>query len=154
VRTTSWSLDAIADRRALKGQRRSDPVVQTLSVPWHLVVSAPGTVVLLLAACGSAAVLALVLGAFGLPESRALFAGGVLGALALWWGPGSRRLRRPVRRAVWHVSRSDTSGAAWTGLVLGGVVVMLVALGSVGVQWFPDDSPPIDPGVLVPPGFQ
>jgi len=154
VRTTSWSMDAIADRRALKGQRRSDPVVQTLTAPWYLVVSLPGTVVLLLAACGTAAVLALVLGAFGLPESRALFAAGVAGALVLWWGPGSRRLRRPVRRAVWRGTRSDTSGAAWTGLVFGGVVVLLVALGSVGVQWFPDDSAPIDPSVLVPPGFE
>jgi predicted Ser/Thr protein kinase len=154
VRTTSWSLDAIADRRALKGQRRSDPVVQTLAVPWHLVVSLPGTVVLLLAAAGSAAVLALVLGAFGVQESRALFAGGLLGAVTLWWGPGSRRLRRPVRRAVWRVSRSDTSGAISAGLLYGGVVVLLIALGSVGVQWFPDDGPPIDPSVLVPPGFE
>ena len=154
VRTTSWSLDAIADRRALKGQRRSDAVVQTLTAPWHLVLSAPGTVVLLMAACGGAGVLALVLGAFGLPESRALFAGGVLGALTLWWGPGSRRLRRPVKRAVWHVCRSDATGAAWAGVVFGGVLVLLMALGSAGVQWFPDDGPPIDPGVLVPPSFQ
>jgi predicted Ser/Thr protein kinase len=154
VRTASWSLDAVADRRALKGQRRSDPLMQTLAAPWHLVVSAPGTMVLLLAACGSAAVLALVLGAFGMQEAHALFAGGVLGAVTLWWGPGSRRLRRPVRRAVWHVTRSDRSGAAWTGLVFGAVVVLLVALGSSGVQWFPDDGPPIDPSVLVPPGFQ
>jgi predicted Ser/Thr protein kinase len=154
VRTTSWSLDAIADRRALKGQRRSDAVVQTLTAPWYLVVALPGTVVLLLAACGTAAVLALVLGAFGLRESSALFAGGVLGALTLWWGPGSRRLRRPVRRAVWRTTRSDTSGAASTGLVFGGAVVLLIALGSVGVQWFPDDGPPIDPSVLVPPGFR
>jgi len=154
VRTASWSLDAIADRRALKGPRRSDPVVRTLAVPWHLVVSAPGTVILLLAACGSGGVFALILGAFGLQDSHALFAAGVLAALTLWWGPGSRRLRRPVRRVVWHVSRSDTSGAAWTGLVYGGVVLLLLALGSVGVQWFPDDGPPIDPSILVPPGFQ
>ncbi len=154
VRTTSWSLDAVADRRALRGPRRSDPVVQTLAAPWHLVASAPGTVILLLAACGSAGVLALILGAFGMQASHALFAAGVLGALTLWWGPGSRRLRRPVRRAVWHVTRSDTSGAAWTGIVYAGVVVLLVALSSAGVQWFPDDSPPIDPSILVPPDFR
>jgi hypothetical protein len=55
---------------------------------------------------------------------------------------------------VWRTTRSDTSGAASTGLVFGGAVVLLIALGSVGVQWFPDDGPPIDPSVLVPPGFR
>jgi predicted Ser/Thr protein kinase len=154
VRTTSWSSDAIADRRALKGQRRSDGLFRTLTAPWYLVVSLPGSLVLLGAVAASVAIPALALAAAGVAESRALFAGGLLGGLVLWWGPGSRRLRRPTRRAIWLATRAETAGVTCTGLVYGALVVLLIALGSVGVQWWPDDGPPFDPAILVPPGLQ
>jgi predicted Ser/Thr protein kinase len=154
VRTASSSSDVIADRRALRGQRRSDSLVRTLAAPWHLLVALPGTVVLLLAAGVSTALPAAVLGAMGAPESRALLVGGALGGLVLWWGPGSRRLRRPTRRAVWWAGRAETAGLACVGVVLGAVVALAVAVGSTGVQWWPGDAAPLDPSVLVPPGFQ
>jgi predicted Ser/Thr protein kinase len=155
VRTVSWSSDAIADRRALRGgPRPSDGLVRTLAAPWHLLVSLPGTVVLLGAACGAGALLAVVLGALGVADSRALFAGGLLAGVTLWWGPGSRRLRRPTRLAVWRASRAENAGVVWAGLLLGVVVMLLLGVGSAGVQWMPADGPPFDPRDLIPPGFQ
>ncbi|HEX2174707.1 MAG TPA: serine/threonine-protein kinase [Nocardioidaceae bacterium] len=154
VRTASWSMDAMADRRALRGQRKSDGVVRALTAPWYLVVSLAGSVVLLVVACAAAALLATVLWAVGVQDSRALFAGGLLGGLALWWGPGGRRLRRPTRRAVWTAAQGETAGVAGVGIVLGAVVVLLLAVASAGVQWWPDTGPPFDPRALLPPGFQ
>jgi predicted Ser/Thr protein kinase len=154
VRTASWSMDAIADRRALKGPRRSDGLIRTLTAPWYLVVALPGTVVLLLAAATGAALVATVLWALGVPDARALFAGGLLGGVTMWWGPGSRRLRRPTRRVLHRVASTDTAGVAAVGLVLGAVILLLLAVASAGVQWWPDTGPPFDPSDLLPPGFQ
>jgi predicted Ser/Thr protein kinase len=154
VRTASWSMDAMADRRALRGERRSDALVRMVSVPWHLVVSLPGTVVLLLAACASAALMTTLLWAAGTPDTRALFAGGLLGGVVLWWGPGGRRVRRPTRRVVWRAARPEPAAWAWVGGVLGAVVLLLVLLGSMGVVWWPATGPPFDPRDLVPPGLQ
>jgi predicted Ser/Thr protein kinase len=154
VRTASWTMDAMADRRALKGPRRSDGVVRTLMTPWYLVVSLPGTLVLLLAAVTGGALVATVLWALGLPDARALFAGGLLAGVTMWWGPGSRRLRRPTRRALHRVAGTDTAGVTAVGIVLGAVIVLLVVAASSGVQWWPDSGPPFDPTGLLPPGFQ
>ena len=154
VRTASWSMDAMADRRALRGQRKSDSLVRTLSVPWHLLVSLPGTLVLLAASCASAALLTTVLWAFGMEDARALFTGGVLGGIVLWLGPGSRRVRRPTRRAIWLGTRPEPAAGVYIGAVVGVVVLLMVLLASVGVLWWPADGPPFDPRDLVPPGFQ
>ncbi|MGH3355188.1 MAG: serine/threonine-protein kinase [Nocardioidaceae bacterium] len=150
LRTGSWSSDAMADRRALKGERPSDGLVRTVTAPWHLLVSFPGTLLLLLAASSTAALLATVLWALGTPDARALLVGGLAGALVLWWGPGSRRLRRPLRRAVWRVSRPEAAGEVWAGLLFGVVVVLVLALVSAGVLWWPDTGPPFDPQDLLP----
>lgn len=153
VRTASWSMDAIADRRALKGPRRSDGLVRTLTAPWYLVVSLPGTLVLLLAAVVGGALVATVLWALGTPDARALFAGGLLGGVSIWWGPGSRRLRRPTRRAVHRAAGTDTVGVTAVGVVLGAAIFLLLAVASGGVQWWPDSGPPFDPAELLPPGL-
>jgi predicted Ser/Thr protein kinase len=152
VRTASWSMDAVADRRALKGQRRSDGLVLALSAPWHLVASLPGTVVLLLAMLVTGALLTTVLWALGTPETRALFAGGAVAALVLWWGPGSRRVRRPTRRALAQATTPDPSGWTWVAVVGAALVVLLLALAS-GTVWWPEEQAPFDPRDLLPPGF-
>jgi predicted Ser/Thr protein kinase len=154
VRAVSGSSEAMADRRALRGRRRSDAVLRTLAAPWHLLVTLPGTVVLLLAALGSAALVATVLWALGVADVRALFLGGLLGGVALWSGPGSRRLRRSLRRWAWRAGRDQGSGVVWVGVVAGAVVVLLVAAGSAGVLWWPEQAPPYDPTDLLPPGFR
>jgi predicted Ser/Thr protein kinase len=152
VRTASWSLDAIADRRALKGERRSDTLVQVLSAPWHLVASLPGTLVLMLATLATGALLTTALWALGTPETRALFVGGSAAALVLWWGPGSRRVRRPVRRVLAHATAPDPSGWTWVAVAGAALVALLLALAS-GTLWWPDDAAPFDPRDLLPPGF-
>jgi hypothetical protein len=129
-------------------------VVRLLAAPWHVVASLPGTVVLMLAVSLATALPALTLAALGTEEARALFLGGVAGALTLWWGPGGRRIRRPTRGGLWSAGRSETGGVAAVGLLLGAVVALLVAIGSAGVQWWPDTGPPLDPRDLLPPGFR
>jgi predicted Ser/Thr protein kinase len=152
VRAASWSMDAVADRRALKGQRRSDALVQVLSAPWHLVASLPGTVVLMLATLTTGALPATALLALGAPEGRALFAGGAVAAVVLWWGPGSRRVRRPTRRALAHATTPDPSGWTWVAVVGAALLALLLALAS-GTVWWPDEAAPFDPRDLLPPGF-
>jgi len=70
-----------------------------------------------------------------------LVMGGVL-AVTLWWGPGSRRLRVPVRRLTLGLTRHLWVG--WAAVAVVAVAALLCAWGlaSTGVAWQPDPGPP------------
>jgi hypothetical protein len=76
------------------------------------------------------------------PLVPGLLAMGAVLALALWWGPGGRRVRQPVRRLVAGATRNSWVG--WVGVALVAGVAALLALGLLGdgVIWDPAAGSP------------
>jgi predicted Ser/Thr protein kinase len=143
-RTMSWGADALSDRRARRGPRRSDSVVATLTAPWYVVAALPGTVVLFVGASLSGAGGAVLGWVLGLGVWLSLAVGGAAFVTALWWGPGSRQLRRGSYRPVRAVATADRSGALWLAGLLAVTLALLAAHSSMQVLWWPDDAPPVD----------
>ncbi|MGZ6804118.1 MAG: hypothetical protein ACXVFU_13825, partial [Nocardioidaceae bacterium] len=150
LRTLSWTTEAARERQHARGRRRwYDGALTLLSTPWYLLVACTGTFVLL----GFAATLTLVTGLayllFRPPLGPGLLLmGGVL-ALALWWGPGGRRVRRPVRRGAAVLSRRGW--AVWTaiGALALGAAACAWFLSSSGVSWAPWPGPPWRAGTVL-----
>ena len=139
-----WSTTgtSVAARRVQRGRRWYDGPLAVVATPVDLMVSVPGTVLLVLLAtmlAGSAGLIAVALGG-GVTEAM-LATGLVLGA-GLWWGPGAGRVRaavglvgRPLARPVvaWAITLAVLGGVAGAALYLG--------LGD-GPRWTPDDVAP------------
>ena len=150
LRTLSWTGEASRARQHARGGRRwYDGPLTLLTTPWYLLVATTGTLLLLV----SATVLTLLSGLayllFGPPLGPGmLLMGGVL-ALALWWGPGGRRVRRPVRRATALLTRRTWS--AWTaiGVLAAGAAACAWFLADAGVVWEPAAGAPWRYGTLL-----
>jgi hypothetical protein len=115
-----------------------------MASPWHLVMSAVVLVLALLlpavVAAGSTFSVALAAAAVtgGAPapgSSLALAAGGFLGLLMCWWGPGGVSLRRGSRSLV----RALAPGEGSTSLLVGACV--LIGAGFAGWAWFQHGIP-------------
>ena len=62
---------------------------------------------------------------------------GVVLALAMWWGPGSSRLRRPVQRLGHPVAARGVPWFLATLVLLAGAAGLAAAATSNGTQWAP-----------------
>ena len=150
VRTVSWTTDSARRRRQVRGGPRwYDGPLTVLSSPWYLVVATAGTLVLLVwaALVGFVAGFAYLL--FRAPLVPGLLLMGAVVALAVWWGPGSRRVRGPTRGLV-----RDATVNAWVGwLAVAAVVAVAVLLGlglrTDGVLWDPVAGPPWRAGTVL-----
>ena len=150
VRTVSWTTDSARRRQQVRGRPRwYDAPVTLLSSPWYLVVATAGTLVLLVwaALVGFVAGCAYLL--FRAPLVPGLLLMGAVVALAVWWGPGSRRVRGPTRGLV-----RGATGTAWVGwLAVAAVVAVAVLLGlglrTDGVLWNPAAGSPWRAGTLL-----
>ncbi len=150
VRTVSWTTDSARRRQQVRGGPRwYDAALTVLSSPWYLVVATAGTLVLLVwaALVGFVAGFAYLL--FRAPLVPGLLLMGAVVALAVWWGPGSRRVRGPTRGLV----RGATVNA-WVGwLAVAAVVAAAVLLGlglrTDGVLWNPAAGSPWRAGTLL-----
>ncbi len=149
VRTVSWTSDAARARRQERGRRWYDAPLIVLSSPWYLLVATAGTLLLLVwaALVGFLAGFAYLL--FRGPLVPGLLLTGAVVALALWWGPGSRRVRVPVRRLARGADRH--AWPAWLGVAVVVAVAGLLAAGlqADGVLWAPDVGSPWRPGTLL-----
>jgi predicted Ser/Thr protein kinase len=142
VRTASVSGDAHSSRQSLRGPRASDGVMRALAWPWHLFAAAWGSAALVLSGLVVGGVVAGFWAMLGQPPWRSVLLGGVAFALALWWGPGSTRLRGRVRRLVWRSATPDQTGVTWAlAIWLVAVVMMIVGI-RWGVLWTPEAGPP------------
>jgi predicted Ser/Thr protein kinase len=148
MRTWSWTSEAVADRAWRRGPRWYDGPLAALSAPWYLLVATGGTLMLVVWSAALAFLVGAGLLLFRAPtEAGLLVMGGVL-AFSLWWGPGSRRLRRPTRALLLGLSRRT-----WLGWLSAAVVATLAAgclhaLGT-GVSWDPQPGPPWRNGTLL-----
>jgi hypothetical protein len=143
VRTISWTTESVRQRQTLRGRRRwFDAPLAVLSAPWYLVVAAGGTALLTLWSALLAFAVGFAYALFRAPVVPGLLAMGAVLALALWWGPGGRRVRQPVRRLVAGATRNTWVG--WLAVAVVTAVAALLALGLLGdgATWDPADGPP------------
>jgi len=141
--TCRQAVEALRRRRSLRGVRRGDRAVATVTAPWHVVRGIAHAAVLV----GTAMVAAgLVDGLLHLGAVRArylVWAGAVAFCVVLWRGPGGHVLHRPMHRVV---DRGASAGVWAFALcwVLAALVAGTIALvQGVGTIWFPADGPPL-----------
>ena len=135
ARFADRSITSLVLRRHERGRRRSDVPLAVVASPWHAIISSVATVFALvlpaIVAIGStfcvALAVAAVAGGDPAPDrSLPLVAGGFLGLLMGWWGPGSARLQRGSRSLV----RAVAPGKGATGVVVATFLLMGLGLGA------------------------
>lgn len=142
LRSGSMAASSAGLRRQTRGIKWYDGVQLLLAAPWHASASIPGALMLVLWSAGLGLAAALVCFAVGTSMLVGLGVTGVVSGAAMWWGPGSRRLRSPVQRMshplsarplVWFFAAIFTCAAA-TGLA--------AAASAQGPNWAPADDRP------------
>ena len=144
ARGASHSSHATWRRRSVRGRKWFDSPLALVAYPWHVLRGSIGTLLLVtVAGVLSAGVVSLMLLAGSRPP-EALPAGGVVLALATWWGPASARLREPVGRLATGVARHPV---VWW-LTFAALVVLATAWwwsgDQGGITWAPASGPPTD----------
>jgi hypothetical protein len=142
LRSGSLAVTAVEDKRRLRGRKWHDGAQLVVRTPWHLVQSIPGTVMLVLWSAGLAVAAALICYAVAATIPVTLFVSGVVLALSLWWGPGGSRVRGPLSRVVYPLSRNLGSWAIAMAVVVVVVVLLGVRVSGDGVSWLPAKDRP------------
>ncbi|PVG81432.1 hypothetical protein DDE18_18275 [Nocardioides gansuensis] len=142
LRSGSRAGSAVGQRRQLRGRRWYDAPALLLATPWHLVAALPGTLMLVLWSLGIAAATGLVCFALALGLTESLGVVGFAFGLGMWWGPGSTRVRGPVRRVTDPVAARPVAWLLVTVMVLAGGAGLGAAAVSEGTRWTPDDTRP------------
>lgn len=142
ARAASLATGARNVRRQVRGAKWYDPVQTVLASPVHLVRAVPATVLLVLWGSGMGAAAALLCYAAGTAQTTGLAVTGFVSACAVWFGPGSLRLRGPVDTVLDPVTARPVP---WLLLTL---VVLALATGSMaasaqGTQWVPWTEAPL-----------
>ena len=149
LRSGSLAASSVGTRRQVRGARWYDGPALLVCTPWHVVRALPGTIVLLLWGLGWAAAAALVCFAASISLTSSLAVVGAALTLSLWWGPGGRRVRSPVRRGVVVASRRPAPWFVALLVVAACVAGLSAAATSSGTSWAPDDAAPLS-GVRTP----
>jgi hypothetical protein len=113
------------------------------------VVATAGTLALLAWAALVACVVGLAYLLFRGPIGAGLVLTGAATAAAVWWGPGSRRLRTPTRRLLLRATRSPVAGWCALALVAAAAGLCAYALATGGVVWEPAVGSPWRPGTVL-----
>lgn len=149
LRTASIAGERHAMRRLLRGQRRwYDGPRTALSTPGYAVLALFGSLAAVAWGVGAAIAAGVVGHVATLPSQITMLAMGLTFAVALWWGPGSTRVRAVTRRGVWSIGRGGWPGwaAGVAALLLAGVLVSTLL--SQGPTWSPATSAPWSQGFL------
>lgn len=137
LRSGSLAGSAAGARRQVRGARWYDAPQLLLATPWHALAAIPGVLVLVLWSLGLAMAAALLCFAASLSLTTSLGVIGVVLALALWWGPGSSRLRRPIQRVGHPVAARGVPWFLATLVLLAGAAGLAAAATGNGTQWAP-----------------
>jgi hypothetical protein len=142
VRAASLTGSRATDRRVLRGRKWYDGLQTSLSSPWFLLASLPGSLLLLVYALSIAGSVALVAAAAGVRTVTALAALGVLLGVLVWTGPGGSRVRSPLRRLGRSAARDPR---AWVAVVF--LLVLATSAGlafavDAGTDWTPAPQAP------------
>ena len=130
-------------RRLLRGRAAwYDVPATTLSLPVYVLVALAGSLVLLFGAAFAALGMYSLGYVLGQPVRIDLVLAGLGFVPALWWGPGSTRLRESTRGFVVRTSRSEFGGWFVVAACLLGTTVLLGLLLDTGPNWAPALAPP------------
>lgn len=133
------ALDALHMKRGL---RRSDSVVQTIGLPWHLLRATgevlPAVIVAAAAASGITALLWWMVAeghvVYGGPAGRiweyatALALGAGSAAMILWWGPWMSGTRAGAHRIAGTLAPTKGVAGAWVVVAIAGIAVVALAV--------------------------
>lgn len=137
LRSGSLAGSAAGARRQVRGARWYDAPQLLLAAPWHALAAIPGALVLVMWSLGLAMAAALLCFAVGLSLTTSLGVIGLVLALAMWWGPGSSRLRHPVQRVSHPVAARGVPWFLATLVLLAAAAGLAAAATSNGTQWAP-----------------
>jgi len=147
LRTVNTTWRELTFRRMTRGRHWSNAVVATLMLPWRAVVAAIATTLTLalasFAAAGAFVFAWLATGSANGPAPPA--AATAVGALQLWWGPGSSAVRQGWRLTTAKLMPSRRAVMVGT-LLLVGLAILAVA-GALSVpeaDWWPLTTRPGD----------
>ncbi len=143
LRTASVTRQRHGRRQIVRGRSRwYDVPATTLSTPVYAVLALFGAVALL----AIAALVWLALFSLGYllaqPLAPTLAVAGIGFTVALWWGPGSGRLREMVRGLTVRTARTEFGGWFVVAMSLLGSAVLLGLLVSQGANWAPELTAP------------
>jgi hypothetical protein len=142
LRGESLAVEAAWLRTRRRGRRWYDIPLNVLSFPWYVLKGLPGSLLLMafagVLAAGTAAALMLA----GVPDPDALVVTGLVLGLAAWVGPGSTRVRDPLRRGATALAEDAVVGWLFVATAVALCVVLLLARDSLGVQWGPLQESP------------
>jgi hypothetical protein len=138
LRTASVARQRHGRRQLIRGRARWYDVPRTtVSTPGYLVLALFGS----LALVGVAALVALAIFSVGYlfdqPVAPSLAVSGLGFAAALWWGPGSGRVRGMTRGLVMRAAGTEFGGWFVVGMSVLGSAVLLGVLFSSGPNWAP-----------------
>ena len=149
LRSGSLAASSAGARRQVRGTKWYDGVQVLLAAPWHAVRSIPGALLLVSWSIGLGLAAALLCFAVGAAMLTSLGVIGVVLGAAMWWGPGSRRLRGPVHRLSHPISARP---AVWLLAVVATLAVatgLAAAATAQGPDWSPANDRPFA-GVSLP----
>ena len=150
LRTYSWTAEAARERTLRRGRRRwYDGPLAAATSPWYLLVATGGTLLLMVWATALAFVVGVGLLLFRVPMLNSLVVMGGALAFCLWWGPGARRLRVPVRALVLRGTGSRWIGWTSVAVAFAAAAVCTTMLVQHGVVWDPLPGPPWRDGTLL-----
>ncbi len=138
LRTASVTRQRHGRRQLVRGRARwYDVPKTTLSTPGYAVLALFGAVALV--AIAALVWLALFSLGYLLSQESAptLVVAGLGFTVALWWGPGSGRMREMVRGLTTRTSRTEFGGWFVVAMSLLGSAVLLGLLLSAGANWSP-----------------
>lgn len=145
LRWGAVTADGHRSRREARGRKRWYDVPHSfVMTPVDLFVSLPVTLLLCLAAAAVGAVALLIAGVAGAPHWQWPGWTGLGVGLGLALGPGSARLRRPVRGLLNPLARTGGGWLLTAALMLAFAAALAWSLRSNGVQWAPLSEAPWD----------
>ncbi|HEY0890093.1 MAG TPA: serine/threonine-protein kinase [Nocardioides sp.] len=142
LRGGSLAASTTGERRRARGARWYDGPRLVLGAPWHVVRSAPGSLLLVLWSLGIVLTAGLLCYAVAASAGVTLAACGAVFVAGLSWGPGAGRVRSPLSRVVHPLASRPRVwlGAALVLLAVAGLLGGLAA--TQGAQWAPAGGPP------------
>jgi hypothetical protein len=142
LRSGSLAGSAAGARRQVRGTKWYDAPQLLVATPWHALAAVPGVLLLVTWSLGLALAAALLCFAAGVPLTRSLGGIGVVLALAMWWGPGSSRLRGPVQRVSHPVAARGVSWFLATVVLVAAATGLAATVTTSGTEWAPATDRP------------
>jgi serine/threonine protein kinase len=143
LRTVSVTRQRHGRRRLIRGRPRwYDVPKTTLAMPIYLLLALFGAMVLVLGAALAGAAMFSAAYLFAQPVTTGMVMAGLGFTVALWWGPGSGRLREVTRGAVSRTAGTELGGWFVVAMCALATAVLMALLLDSGPNWAPALSAP------------